>query len=184
MSVDLASGYSRIYTVPAGQPFLRALAAAILNGDLPSPGGDKPSPVDLTGITLYLPTRRATRALQEAFLEAGGGRAMLLPTILPISEGNEDLSLIVDAARGERGAAIGPAISEMHRRLALTQLVLHWSETMRGRDDGGVETVAAGAATPAQAAALAAELARLMDMLIQNHSYCLEQPLFSLCPYL
>ncbi len=89
---------------------------------------------------------------------------MLLPTILPISEGDEDLSLIMEAARGERGAAIGPAISEMHRRLALTQLVMRWSDAMRGRDDNGIETVAAGAATPAQAVTLAAELARLMDM--------------------
>ncbi len=157
-------GGTRIYTVPAGQPFLKALAAALVNGDLPEPGGAKPSAVDLTGVTLYLPTRRATRALQEAFLAAGGGRAMLLPTILPISEGDEDLSLVAEAARGERGTAIGPAISEMHRRLALTQLVMRWSDAMRGRDDGGIETVAAGAATPAQAATLASELARLMDM--------------------
>ncbi|MGA7116651.1 MAG: double-strand break repair protein AddB, partial [Hyphomicrobium sp.] len=164
MCADLVSGARRIYTVPAGQPFLRALATAILNGDLPTFGGAKPSPVDLTELTLYLPTRRATRALQDAFLAAGGGRAMLLPTILPISEGDEDLSLIMDAARGERGAAIGPAISEMHRRLALTQLVMRWSEAMRGRDDNGIEIVAAGAATPAQAVTLAAELARLMDM--------------------
>lgn len=164
MCADLVSGEARIYTVPAAQPFLKALATAILSGDLPSPGGLAPSPVDLTGITLYLPTRRATRALQDAFLSAGGGRAMLLPTILPISEGEEDLSLIMDAVRGEQETAIGPAISELNRRLTLTQLVLRWSEAMRGRDDNGIETVAAGAATPAQAATLAAELARLMDM--------------------
>jgi len=158
------SGDRRIYTVPAGQPFLTALARALLSGDLPQPGGPKPSPVDLTGVTLYLPTRRAKRALQDAFLKAGGGRAMLLPAILPISEGEEDLSLIMEAARGERGIAIGPPISEMHRRLALTQLVMRWSEAMRGRTDGGGIETAAGAGTPAQAVALAGELARLMDM--------------------
>ena len=158
------TGGLRIYTVPAGQPFLQALARALINGDLPVCGGAKPSASDLTGVTLYLPTRRATRALQDAFLAAGGGRAMLLPAILPISEGDEDLSLVTEVARGERGVGIAPAISEMHRRLALTQLVMRWSEAMRGRDDGGIETVAAGAATPAQAATLAAELARLMDM--------------------
>ncbi len=155
----------RVFTVPAGQPFLRALATALLAGDLPSPGGPKPSPVDLTGVTLYLPTRRATRALQDAFLAAGGGRAMLLPTILPIAEGDEDQSLVSEAARGERGEAIGPAISEMHRRLALTQLVMRWSEAMRRAAGEDTEPfAAAGAATPAQAAVLASELARLMDM--------------------
>lgn len=156
---------SRIYTVPAGRPFLKALAEALLNGDLPAPGGTKPDPSDLAGVTLYLPTRRATRALQEAFLAAGGGRAMLLPTILPISEGDEDLSLIADAARGDRVQGLGPPISEMHRRLALTELVMRWSRAMRGGADQGLEAVAAaGAATPAQAATLSAELARLMDM--------------------
>jgi ATP-dependent helicase/nuclease subunit B len=160
----------RIYTVPAGRPFLRALAEALLAGNLPARGGPKPSPVDLTNITLYLPTRRATRALQDAFLAAASGRAMLLPAILPISEGDEDLSLITEAARGEAGtvAGIGPAISEMHRRLALTQLVLRWSEVMRATGDDGKSALdpyaAAGSSTPAQAVILAGELARLMDM--------------------
>ncbi len=156
-------GDRRIFTVPPGQPFLTALARAVLNGDLPQPGAPKPGKVDLTEVTLYLPTRRAKRAVQDAFLKAGGGRAMLLPAILPISEGDEELSLIMEAARGERASGIGAPISEMHRRLALTQLVMRWSDAMRGRDDGGIEP-AAGAATPAQAVALAAELARLMDM--------------------
>ncbi len=162
------TGQRRLFTVPPGQPFLRSLANAILSGDLPQPGGIKPDAVDLTGITLYLPTRRATRTLQEAFLAAGGGRAMLLPSIIPISEGEEDLSLISAAAHGSAGAAIGPAISEMHRRLALTQLVLRWSHAMRdaGANAAGdmAPYAAAGAATPAQAATLASELARLMDM--------------------
>ncbi len=165
MPVEAAGKPRRIYTVPAGQPFLRALATALLAGDLPAPGGPKPSPVDLTAVTLYLPTRRATRALQEAFLAAGGGRAMLLPTIVPIAEGDEDLSLIAEAARGGAGTAIGPAISEMHRRLVLTRLVMGWSEAMRGAAaDDLAPVVTAGAGTPAQAATLAAELARLMDM--------------------
>lgn len=157
-----------MYTIPAGRPFLRTLAEAMLAGNLPVPGGPAPSPVDLTAITLYLPTRRATRALQSAFLAAAGGRAMLLPTIVPISEGDEDLSLISEAAHGLAVAAagIGPAISEMHRRLALTQLVMRWSELMRaaGRESELDPYAAAGASTPAQAAILAGELARLMDM--------------------
>jgi ATP-dependent helicase/nuclease subunit B len=156
-------GHQRIFTVPPGQPFLTALARVVLSGDLPQPGGPKPSPVDLTDVTLYLPTRRAKRAVQDAFLKAGGGRAMLLPAILPISEGEEELSLIMEAVRGERANSIGAPISEMHRRLALTQLVMRWSDAMRSRGDGGIEP-AAGAGTPAQAVALAAELARLMDM--------------------
>ncbi len=161
-----------IYTVPPGRPFLDCLARAILAGDLPSPGGDPPRPLDLPAMTLMLPTRRATRALEEAFLRVSKGRAMLLPKILPIAEGAEDLSLIEAVARlggaGLSDADIAPAISEMERRLALTELVLRWAQAMQkgiGADAKGLAPFAvAGAGSPAQAATLAAELARLIDM--------------------
>ncbi|MDX2307736.1 MAG: double-strand break repair protein AddB [Hyphomicrobium sp.] len=158
-----------VYSIPAGRPFLDCLAAALLDGHLPRPMGPRPSPIDLSAITLYLPTRRATRVLEEAFLRVGSARALLLPRIVPISEGNEDQSLITALTAAEaRAVSIGPAISEMHRRLALTQLVQRWSDAMRasvigdGRDMAPVAS--AGTGTPAQAATLAAELARLMDM--------------------
>lgn len=159
-----------IFTIPAGRPFLDCLAEGILRGALPVLGGKAPGVLDLPDITLLLPTRRATRALQEAFLRAGGGRAMLLPRILAVSEGQEDASLIASAAAsdglGPLALDIPPAMSELERRLALTTLVLRWSENLRRGDDenGTAPVVAAGASTPAQAAALAAELASLMDM--------------------
>ena len=83
-----------VFNVPPSEPFLRALARAVLNGDLPRAGGVAPSPEDLPEITLLLPTRRATRALLEHFLDLADGRAMLLPRIQAIAETNEDLSLI------------------------------------------------------------------------------------------
>lgn len=164
----------RIFTVPPGRPFLTCLARAILNGDLPQPGGSPPDPITLPDITLLMPTRRATRSLQEAFLAAGQGRAMLLPQIRPISEGDEELTLLSSLA-GLTSALPGasdlpPAIPEIHRRLALTSLVMRWSAVMRsGSGDetgelGGGPVVAAGANTPAQAAMLAADLAKLIDL--------------------
>ena len=160
-----------VFTAPAGQPFLRTLARAILAGDLPRPGGAPPA--DLSAITILLPTRRAARALQEAFLEASSGRALLLPRIKPIAEGNEDLTLISAFSGPEQlgaGAAdIPPAVGEVERRIVLTSLVQRWSETIRASAraaaDGDPRSIPvdAGAGTAAQAAALAAELARLMD---------------------
>ena len=94
---------AHVYTVPAGEPFLDALARAILSGDLPRRGGTAPDLLDLPAMTLLLPTRRATRALQDAFLRVSGGRSMLLPSIRPISEGDEDASLIADVFRIDRG---------------------------------------------------------------------------------
>lgn len=127
--------------------------------------------MDLPRVTLYLPTRRATRALQDAFLRASGGRALLLPRIVPISEGEEDLSLIAAAASDAAAASVGaipPAIGELERRLVLTSLIRRWTEAMQSARadgaDGDEPLAAAGAATTAQAAILAKELAELMDM--------------------
>jgi ATP-dependent helicase/nuclease subunit B len=174
MSEPAGSPAPRIFTVPPGRPFLTCLAEALLAGDLPSPGGTKPDLLTLPDVTLLMPTRRATRALQEAFLAAGGGQAMLLPAIRPISEADEELSLLTELAGLTSAHAsardIAPAIPDMERRLTLTRLVLAWSERMRdaNADEAGEKGMGmrpeAGAGTPAQAAMLAADLARLMDL--------------------
>ena len=161
-----------VFTVPAGRPFLEAVASAILKGDLPAAGGDAPNPLQLPDVTLLLPTRRATRAMQEAFLAASGGRAMTLPQIRPISAGDEDLTLLAGLASpgtlGTDALDLPPAVSEIERRLVLTMLVQRWSQTLRSDDSDaahlGDHAAAAGASTPAQAAHLAAELAQLVDM--------------------
>ena len=160
---------SAVFTVPPGRAFLDCLAEAILDGNLPRAGGAAPSPVDLAGWTLMLPTRRAVRAFQDAFLRASarrtpGTRAMLLPRIKPIAEGDEDLTLLTGfASLDSLGAAgIAPAVSEIERRLVLTNLVMRWSQALRAASELS-QTLSPGGSTPAQAARLAAELARLMD---------------------
>ena len=144
----------RIYTIPPGRPFLTALADALLTGELPVPGGMRPGPLQLADTTLLLPTRRATRALQEAFLRAAGGAAVLLPRIRPIigaaEEGLGTLAGAEDLATDATGE-VRPAIGDIGRQLALAKLIIAWSEA-----EGGTRT-------PAQAAKLARELARLMD---------------------
>ena len=166
-------GPLRIYTIHPSLPFLDTLSKALLEGKLPSGDGVPRGPLELSRVTLLLPTRRATRALQDAFLRAGPARALLLPRIRPVSEGEEDLTLLSGlAGLGSLGAAeldVPPAISELERRLVLTKLVLQWSEALRagGGDDPEAQFapfVAAGSNTPAQAANLARELARLIDM--------------------
>ncbi len=136
---------ARVYTIPPGQPFLDALAAGLLREG----GGD---PADLARHTILLPTRRAVRAMSEAFLRASGGRALLLPRLMPVGDLDPDeLSLL-----GDEGDAaeidIAPAVPELRRVLMLTRLVLLW---------GRREEV--GPLTPGQAAPLAAALARFLD---------------------
>ena len=170
MATNGAVHRARIFTVPPGQPFLVALARAILAGDLPVPGGAAPDPLSLPSYTLLLPTRRAARALHDAFLKVGGGRALLLPRIRPIAEGQEDLGLLESAAEqvflADHVDDLPPAITELERRLALTRLVMAWAEAQRRAHtgEGRLQPFAgAGARTPAQAARLSTDLARLMD---------------------
>ena len=93
----------------------------MLNGDLPVPGGAKPDPLTLPRAVIYLPTRRAVRALREAFLDASGGRAALLPSIRALGDPDEDAAIIFGAegepdqgfagaggARGDRPARAAP----------------------------------------------------------------------------
>ena len=153
---------ANIFTLPAGAPFLKALARAILAGDLPAPGGNAPDLLKLPNITLLLPTRRATRAARDAFLSVANTPAIIMPRIRPISEGEDDLSLISSlASDGLSGIAAleqPPAIDPLDRTLVLMQLVGRWRTTMAKS-----ESDRSSGSTPAQAARLAAELGKLMD---------------------
>lgn len=169
MDAEMSSG---IFTVPLGANFLDEIASGVLNGQLPRAGGTPPDLLSLPDITILLPTRRAARALQEAFLRAGNGRALLLPQIRPIGESDEDRQLISGLADtgGVRGdLEVPPAIGELERRLVLTQLVQRWSEQMRSDAPDGRSVIepyaSAGARTPAQAVHLAADLCQLIDMI-------------------
>src|SRR5579862_5457388 len=108
-------------------------------------------------MTVLLPTRRAARALREAFLRltADGsepGAPLLLPRLRPIGDLDEDeVGMALDGA-DEATMEIPPAVPELRRRLLLTRLVLAWSE--RSGD---------GPLLHGQAAALAGALARLLD---------------------
>ena len=90
---------------------------------------------------------------------------MLLPKMRPIAEGEEDATLIAgltNLAAFGGDLELPPAVSELERRLVLMQLVQRWSEMVR-RQDADLGSAAVGARTPAQAAQMAAELARLID---------------------
>jgi double-strand break repair protein AddB len=154
----------RLYTIPPSAPFLSTLARAILGGNLPVPGGAKPDPLTLPFTTIYLPTRRAARALREAFLAEANSAALLLPRIRALGDPDEEAAIIFGAEDGVDDGALGaPAIGPLQRRLALMRLVL-----ALGRVSAAAATEAEIDATrfelsPGQASYLAADLARLMD---------------------
>lgn len=152
----------RLFTIPAGEPFLIRLAQAILAGDLPYFGFTPPDPVALAGYTVLVPTRRAARALAEAFLDAGDGAAMLLPRIRPIGDIDED-DLMLGASVGIDGIGSGAsevqvpqAAGSLDMKLMIAREIL---TVVRDGDPGG----SGFDATPAQALLLAGELATLID---------------------
>lgn len=133
----------RLATIAPHRPFLDTLASGLL-----AAAGDGVEA--LTEQTILLPTRRACRALVEAFLRAGDGRPLLLPRIRPLGDIDED---DVGLAPGAEATApdLPPAMPEARRRLLLARLILAWKRK-RGED-----------IAPDQALRLAAELARLID---------------------
>jgi ATP-dependent helicase/nuclease subunit B len=142
-----------VFTIAPDQPFLDTLARGLV-----ALAGD--DPLQLPRMTVLLPTRRAARSLRESFLRLTGeteaAAALLLPRLRPIGDLDDDE--IGPGQIGLDGAdaatlAIPPAIPDLRRRLLLTRLVLGWSAA---KDDTPM--------LPGQAAALAAALARLLDV--------------------
>lgn len=132
----------KIFTIPAGTAFLDALAAGILDRH----GGD---PAALAAVQILLPTRRACRALGEAFLRVTDGAPVLLPAMTPIGDIDEDELGFLATEEPAVAAALDlpPAIPALRRQLLLSRLI------MAGND----------AVSAAHAARLAHELARLLD---------------------
>ena len=140
----------RVHTIAPTRPFVDVLADGILarhgRGD----------PLALADVTVLLPTRRACRLLREAFLRQGAGRALLAPRMMALGDVDED-TLLLDGpgAAGllaEDDDRTAPPIPPMRRQLLLARLV-----AARPLTPGGDPP------TPAQATALAGDLARLLD---------------------
>lgn len=134
----------RVFTLPPSARFLDALAVqlwAVAGGD----------PLALADIQVFLPTRRAARALTEALaLRSPSGPALIAPSIRPLGDLDADEKPFEPA-----GPALSapPAVSEARRLFELARLVeAKMLAEGRARD-------------PAAALAAARELARVIDEL-------------------
>lgn len=124
----------RLASIPAHAPFLDTLAAR-WQAEVTDPA---------RGLIL-LPTRRAARALAEAFLRAAEGRPMLLPRIAAIGALDEAPLALAGALD------LPPAVEPTERLAALARLVMALPEA-----EGGARSAD-------RAWRLAAALADLMD---------------------
>jgi len=126
-----------VYTVAPGMPFTEALAVGLIGL------ADGEAEV-LARMTVLIPTRRAVRALREAFLRAAGGEATLLPRLQPIGDVDEDEIALGGAIDG---LDLPPAVPELRRRLALARIIRAYDKRVND----------------AEALWLAAELAHFLD---------------------
>jgi ATP-dependent helicase/nuclease subunit B len=129
-----------VFTIPAGEDFVGALARQLL-------AETEADPLALSAMLVLLPTRRATRALRDAFLAQSGGRPLLLPRMRPLGDVDDDDPSLADAPSPD----LAPAMPELRRRLLLARLIL------------GLGAPRGGAGTVEQAVQLAQELGRLLD---------------------
>jgi ATP-dependent helicase/nuclease subunit B len=167
----------RVFTIPPGAPFLSTLSRALLDGELIGGFPAAADPLALANATIYVPTQRAAAALAEALLEAGGGQSILLPRIAPLGAFEPDDAGAFFEPLGEEAPRPGapPAVGDLTRRHTLATLVRAWGEALRGAIRGvdaegrlivDAHEPALVATTPAQAYALAGDLAALIDDMI------------------
>ncbi|MFP4518792.1 MAG: double-strand break repair protein AddB, partial [Oceanicaulis sp.] len=130
-----------VFTIPPSAGFVDALARGLHQAF--------PDPDALSAVTVLLPTRRAGRALADAFtrLEDTPGAA-LLPMIRPIGDVDADDPPFEP---GELAQAAPEAISTARRRFELARLIL-------ARESASGRSMGVGGAL-----ALADDLARLLD---------------------
>ncbi len=115
MSADfLARPGPRWFTIPAHRPFVEDLAAGLMAA-LSGAGSES-----LSDAVVLTPTRRAARALAEAFVGVGGGRAILLPQIRALGDLDEGEPPFEP---GDLALDLPPAISPWRRRFELARLV-------------------------------------------------------------
>lgn len=135
----------RIFTLPPGRPFLRALAR-----QLASETGLGDDPSALAGAIIYVPNRRSARQLAlELFDAAGAPGAILMPDIRALGD-LEDAGSLPGAEAAL--ADLPPPVADAKRLGALVEMTQHFFQTTRDRQ------------MPLQSAlAAAGELARLLD---------------------
>lgn len=163
-----------VFSIPPGVPFLATFVDAFLKSEIVPSISRSSGPLELARATIYVPTRRAGRALASEFGRALETPAALLPRILPLGGLEEqEAESLLDAAFDIADLAIAtPPIDEINRRLILTSLVLRWTRALRhaivsidpsGEPEYDSSESLLVATSPASAYALAGELCALID---------------------
>ena len=121
-----------VFTIAPGAAFLKSFVAALLDGRIVAGFSRALGPLDMAQATIYVPTRRAARALVDEFATALDRPAALLPRILPLGGLEEtETSLLFEASEFETPLAECQPASDVWRRMRLAVLVQKWALVLR-----------------------------------------------------
>ena len=119
----------RWFTIPAHRPFVEDLASGLYAALSPL------GPEALSDAVVLTPTRRGARALVEAFLKVGSGKALLPPQVRALGDLDEGEPPFEP---GDIALDLPPAISPWRRRFELARLVSGASDRLeRSLDAAG-----------------------------------------------
>lgn len=154
---------ANLFSISSGCAFLPTFVDALLSGSLIKDyvqNGDVQAA--LADTLIYVPTRRAARALRSCFVEMSARQSSFLPTIRPLGDVDEDAAFFLDS--GAEALSLNPKIGDIERLALLARLIRPWRENLPAhvRAMFGSEDVLIPANT-ADAIWLAQDLARLMD---------------------
>ena len=169
---------ANVFTIAPGAPFLKTFVAALLEGRIVEGFSRDLGPLEMAEATIFVPTRRAARALAYELGRAMNRPSMLLPRILPLGALEEtETSLLFDEAglAGAREPGLPEAMGEIARRMELAGLILEWARALshaivsvsaQGKYEFDTHESFLVATTPADAWHLSGDLANLIDELI------------------
>jgi len=138
----LADSNYGVFYISAGTSFVDQLARGII-----SRFGDQAD--YLSDLRIFLPTRRACRALAESFLRVTNGEAALLPNMVPIGDIEEEELSILGSEQGPFFGAenLPPVMPAIRRQLLLSHMIMAKEPSI----------------SVSHAARLASELSKLLD---------------------
>lgn len=169
---------AKVFSIPPGAPFLKTFAKALLDGEIIPGFSRQLGPLEIANATIYVPTRRAARALADELARELDRPATLLPRLLPLGALDATETSLFFEEPG-LGSNLDPdlplAANEILRRMLLSDLVLQWGEALQHAiiaiDSDGTRRIDPSEAclvgtSPVDAWHLASELAGLIDELI------------------
>jgi ATP-dependent helicase/nuclease subunit B len=117
-----------VFTIPPGVNFLATFADQLIAGEIVGAIRTPLDPLALSSATIYVPTRRAARALREELIARLAGPALLLPKIVPLGSLEAiETGLIFDMELDMPVEGVPDAMTPIERRLILMQLVHRWA---------------------------------------------------------